>query len=997
MRAVHRRHRDAIAVGLAATVAAALLHSFGLSRRIELLALDAQFRRVNRIDASQKIVHIDIDDSSIDRVGDWPWKRDIQAGLIRSLHELGAATIVLDVVHPDPQGAYVDHPQLDRFADPEAPDASALDLGPEYLVEPDAELAQAIADAGNVYLASYFRTFEPAGEGPAAPAPTNEVERRIVEAFRQDIEADWDDIVRRVAASRPAAGPGDHALTVEDVRRYPLVALRRRAIDERVGEILRADPLASPQRVLEALCPSGAPPGGLRREIRLAWTQVRARHFLEERCPPVPAGLAGRIPVADEMTAPLFGFLGTRDRPVARGVGFVFFQPDKEGGGLRHLPLVVSYRGRLLKQLAFAVACDELGIRDEDLSIDDAGFLCIAPGAARPPLRIQLDESRRILVNWHRSATGWVGSFIHLPAAKVLEIYDCDRQRRDNDRRRRRLLDEAIRQAKGEEAYDGYRRELDRLLRDEREIRAAEAEGRAGEAEMAARRADLAARRRQIEADQASTVEFIRETWEELKAADRSDPAIAREYRRFELAARAIAVLPMLDQADRTWQARKQRLLENLRPVVAGRICFVGYTATAVADMVDTPVHSRLPGVVVHSNLLNTFLQGAFLRWARGWEQVLAVLCVGAAATWFACTRGPRSSFLLVAVLMVGLAGAEAFVLFRVLRYWLAIVTPLAVAFVAWAMVVMYRFLVSEREKRRFSKALAQYTSPAIARRIAEDLDRIDLSPVAGEVTCFFSDLADFTGLSEQYLDPAKTRSVLNPYLEAMSAVLHRHSALINKFMGDGIFAFFNCPVFPCASHARNACHAALDAQAALRELIARQRGTPLGPVFERLSMRIGLASGPVYVGDFGSENKLDYTCMGDTVNLAARLEPANKVFGTSILVSGATRAAAGDDLVFRHLGALQVKGKQRAIPVYDLIGRDGEVPSERRAYAERFEAAVALFQGRRWREAAQEFAALHHMAPGDRAVAWYLDLIRSYESAPPPDDWNGAIAMTEK
>jgi adenylate cyclase len=230
-----------------------------------------------------------------------------------------------------------------------------------------------------------------------------------------------------------------------------------------------------------------------------------------------------------------------------------------------------------------------------------------------------------------------------------------------------------------------------------------------------------------------------------------------------------------------------------------------------------------------------------------------------------------------------------------------------------------------------------------------------------------------------------------------MSAVLHSHSALINKFMGDGIFAFFNPPIFPCEQHARRACEAAIDAQRALDDLIARQRGSPLAHVFERLRMRIGVASGPVYVGDYGSENKLDYTCMGDTVNLAARLETANKAFGTAVMVSGPTHDAAGDGFAFRRLGALQVIGKQIAVPVYELLGREPDVSAEALAYAERFAAAVALFQARHWEEALTAFAALQEHRPTELAAARYMQAAGLYRVTPPPDDWNGAIELTEK
>jgi adenylate cyclase len=508
----------------------------------------------------------------------------------------------------------------------------------------------------------------------------------------------------------------------------------------------------------------------------------------------------------------------------------------------------------------------------------------------------------------------------------------------------------------------------------------------------------MAGLRAQIEATQKDMIDLAREAWRTLSAASRPAEAdLAAEYDRFK---RAVELLDgdvaAYQRANAGIAALERELIEQLRPLIAGKLCFVGYTATAVADMVTTPAYPRMPGVLVHSSVMNGFLQGQFRDWSPRWVQVLVILALGGLASLLAATRGPRESLVLLAGLVVFLILINGSVVFQRLDHWLELVSALIALLAAWAAIVVVRYLTVERARRRFSRAVAQYVSPAMARQISESAEEFDLSPVSGHVTCFFSDLAGFTRLSER-LGPDGTRTVLNPYLEAMSAVLHRHNAMINKFIGDGIFAFFNPPILPCEGHERAACAAAIESQRALLELKAGHDHDPLADEFRRLAMRIGIGSGPVFVGDYGSENKLDYTCMGDTVNLASRLEGANKVFGTTIMVNGAARDSAGDEFVFRPLGALQVKGQTVAVRVYELLGYKGKINGRVLAFSERFEEAVQAFARRDWLEARRLFEACAELKPDDPGAAFYLATIRRYLESPPGEDWNGGVELTEK
>ncbi|MCP4593905.1 MAG: adenylate/guanylate cyclase domain-containing protein, partial [bacterium] len=449
-----------------------------------------------------------------------------------------------------------------------------------------------------------------------------------------------------------------------------------------------------------------------------------------------------------------------------------------------------------------------------------------------------------------------------------------------------------------------------------------------------------------------------------------------------------------IEQENAALRTRNTAILDQLRPLINNRLCLVGYTAAAVADMVNSPVFESMPGVMAHANVINTVIQNRFPQVAPASMTTALLLLGGLLMTAIAAHRGPWASlvslFTLIAVLLVG--GAA---LFRYGDYIVASIVPALTVFVSWAFVTLYRQLTEERHRRNLTKALGRSTSPAIAAEILRRRGAVDLSPRPAQVSCYFSDLQGFTDLSER-LGPEDTQAVLNRYLEQMSGVLVPSHAFC-KFMGDGIFAFFNAPLLPVKHHEAGACEVALRCVEALEQLKREQAMGEQGDVFAGLFMRAGVHAGTTYVGEFGSENQTDYTCIGDTVNLAARLEPANKAYGTQILVSSATRDVVGDAYEFRPLGKLQVKGKQHAVGVHELLGRRGEVDESRIAHARLFAGAIALFQERRFVEARQILASCEAERPHDPAAALYAAEIERHLASPPDAAWNQAIQLTTK
>jgi adenylate cyclase len=247
------------------------------------------------------------------------------------------------------------------------------------------------------------------------------------------------------------------------------------------------------------------------------------------------------------------------------------------------------------------------------------------------------------------------------------------------------------------------------------------------------------------------------------------------------------------------------------------------------------------------------------------------------------------------------------------------------------------------------------------------------IHPEATEVSCFFSDLEGFTSLSEK-LGPGETVRFLNIYLEHISEILDAHEAFINKFQGDGIFAFFNPPLNPQKDHARRACLAAIDSQLELSRISKELRLAGIELELP-LHMRIGIGTGPAVVGDCGSERKFDYTCLGDTVNFASRLESANKCFGSRILISEKTFETMGTDLLARLLGKIHVAGRRQPIVVYELIGYREDF-EDKIAFVELFDRMVKMYWQNKLAELPAMLDKLESLHPGDKAVGLYRTML---------------------
>jgi len=301
------------------------------------------------------------------------------------------------------------------------------------------------------------------------------------------------------------------------------------------------------------------------------------------------------------------------------------------------------------------------------------------------------------------------------------------------------------------------------------------------------------------------------------------------------------------------------------------------------------------------------------------------------------------------------------------------------------------------RVKARIRDTFGKYVDPRI---VAGLLDRPELTEAKGsrrEMTILFCDMKGFTALSEG-MTPAALVNVLNRYITVMSEPVRRNNGIIDKYIGDGIMAFWGPPFTGTDDHSGPACLAALDQlaglagfRAELPEITGLRRGFP------EVDIRIGIATGDVVVGNIGSEQTRNYTVIGDTVNLASRLEAANKTYGTRALVSEGTNRFAADLVETREIDQILVVGKTEPQRIFELLGRKGEVSGERLALRDAFGAALAAYRRKNWGEARAGFEGCLEIVPGDGPSTALLRRIAQFCTTAPDLDWDGVWSLTEK
>ena len=306
-------------------------------------------------------------------------------------------------------------------------------------------------------------------------------------------------------------------------------------------------------------------------------------------------------------------------------------------------------------------------------------------------------------------------------------------------------------------------------------------------------------------------------------------------------------------------------------------------------------------------------------------------------------------------------------------------------------------FIGELRGKEEMRRTFGKYIDPRILDQFILKPAQAEAAGVRREVTVGFSDLVGFTSLSEQ-LTPAGMVNLLNHHFTLQAEAIQEQRGIVDKFIGDAVMAFWSAPFTGETEHAELACRAALlqvEALAALRKMLPELTG--LRKNLPLIDARVGLNTGDVIVGNIGSETTRSYTVIGDAVNLASRLEGANRYYGTNILISETTRERAGNSIVTREIDALTVKGKTEPTRVFELLGLTGATSDAALRLREAFELALAAYRAQDWAKAEAGFLACRELAPGDGPTKLFLERVLRLRISPPAADWNGVWHLDSK
>jgi adenylate cyclase len=433
-------------------------------------------------------------------------------------------------------------------------------------------------------------------------------------------------------------------------------------------------------------------------------------------------------------------------------------------------------------------------------------------------------------------------------------------------------------------------------------------------------------------------------------------------------------------------------VLDGSAPIAAlqGRIALLGASAAGLLDLRSTPVGQRYIGVEAHANMIAGILDGTIRQqpaWSDGLEFFL-LLVIALLTTLLMPRLTPLLALTLVFV-MLGAAMAGNLWLWSAFGLIVPIASLLFFILLTSMLHITYGFFVEQRNKRHMSQIFGQYIPPAIVDEIDASGEEISLDGESRDMSVLFSDVRGFTTISEG-LDATELTRLMNEFLTPFTGVIQNHRGTIDKYMGDAVMAFWGAPLSD-DDHARHALLAAFDMLRAVQQLDApfRDKGWP------QIRVGVGIASGDMNVGNMGSEFRIAYTVMGDTVNLGARLESLTKQYGVDIIVNDRT-AALVPDFTFRELDFVRVKGKTEPVAIYEPLGPTAELSEQRREHLAAYMAALAAYRAANWELAATAFEALKHQAD-DLLYNVYLKRIDDFRRNPPPQGWDGVFDHLSK
>lgn len=437
---------------------------------------------------------------------------------------------------------------------------------------------------------------------------------------------------------------------------------------------------------------------------------------------------------------------------------------------------------------------------------------------------------------------------------------------------------------------------------------------------------------------------------------------------------------------------------------IAGNLILIGTSSVGLNDIKTTPVTPAMPGVEVHAQVLESALTGDVVsqpNYGIGIE-FFAALIMGLLVIAFAPKFGPIT-LVVVGGMFASVLTGTSWYFYSQHRLLIDFTYPLMSTTAIYLTLIFSAFVREQQQRRQIRSQFVQYMSPALVEQLAQAPERLVLGGEEREMTIMFSDMRGFTTISETYKrDPQGLTALMNRFLTPLSNAILARKGTIDKYMGDAIMAFWNAPLDD-KQHQLNACDAALDMLERVDDLnhAREQEAQEGGHIYVPLNIGVGLNTGTCVVGNMGSDVRFDYSVFGDSVNLASRLEGQSKEYGFPIIVGSKTALAVKEKFAILELDFIMVKGKKEPEVIYAIAGREDVAGSGRFQRLRNLTIEMlACYRGRDWDGA---LAAIERGRKTDEAQTLqylyrlYEARIRAFQKEPPPDDWDGAFALTTK
>jgi adenylate cyclase len=427
------------------------------------------------------------------------------------------------------------------------------------------------------------------------------------------------------------------------------------------------------------------------------------------------------------------------------------------------------------------------------------------------------------------------------------------------------------------------------------------------------------------------------------------------------------------------------------KDVLQGTIALVAATAPGLLDIRSTPFGSVYPGAEIHANVIAGILDGKF-RWQPAYTvvlELLSVLIFGLMSVLILPLLSPIRATIQT-LLIFGTVILLNYYMWNVQMHVLPMATTLIAISGIYVLNMFFGYFFETRSQFQMSELFGQYVPPDLVKEMSRDPQNYSLASQRREMTVLFSDIRDFTSISE-HLNPAQLSQMLNEYLTPMTEIIQKYNGTIDKYIGDALMAFWGAPLED-PDHASHALHAA---QGMLDEIhnLNRDFAKKDWPI---IKIGVGINSGEMSVGNMGSHFRRAYTVLGDSVNLGSRLEGLTKLYGVDMLV-GESTAEQALDYDFLEIDRVRVKGKEEPVSMYQPLGLKGSLGAEQKKYAQLFRQVLADYRAREFDMAEEALVKMIEENPGIKLLDIYLERVRVFKIKPPPPDWDFVFTHVTK